>query len=89
MPADLAGGRPRIVIGAPDGDLTSNIRPVEAMIDENGINLRIGLDVGDLEKLQERPFIWLSLATDRLPVFSIRTEADSFVWPDEGEGAAQ
>lgn len=82
VPIELADGRPRIVIGAPDGDLTGDIRPVEALVDECGLNLRIALDDGDLEKLKERPYFWLTLATTRLPVFSIRPESDAFEWSE-------
>lgn len=72
----------RIVIAPPGGDMTHpEIAPVEAMfVDGEGIMIRIAVEDADFESLRERPFVWLTLRTNQIPVFSIATESDRFEW---------
>lgn len=71
------GGRHR-VIAPPDGDLTNpDIAPVDTIVDDHGIHLRLMLDDGDLEKLERNPHVWLTMHTNQLPVFAIGLEADA------------
>lgn len=67
-------GAVRKVISSPDGDLTGDIRPVEALIDRRGFFIRLALEDGDFEKLKKNPHVWLGIHADRLPVFSITLE---------------
>lgn len=68
-------GAYRLVITAPDGDLTGDIRPVEAVrsLEIGGpcISLRIGLDDGDLARLADHGVFWLTIHARQLPPFSL------------------
>ncbi len=81
----------RLVIAAPDGDLTSEIRPVDALVgttalggDDEAPVFRIYaiLEEPELAAVRDGRPVWveLSLYTPRLPVFSIEAlfpEADA------------
>ena len=68
-------GAVRRVVAGPGGDLTGDIRPVEALIDADDygprFNMLIRLDPGDLEQLQESPHFWLTWHGDHLHPFSV------------------
>lgn len=72
-------GSQRIVVAAPNGDLTDpEVAPVEAVVDmtdmDGGqvvrLSVRCALEPGDLEKLAAGGHVWLSFL-GRLPVFSV------------------
>lgn len=73
--AEVFDGGERIVIGGPDGDLTGDIRPVEAVVTmEDGIaafSMRVALEPGDLEKLQRHGVFWLTCLGRQLQPFSL------------------
>jgi hypothetical protein len=68
-------GGVRRVIAGPDGDLTGEIRPVEAIIDSGPHGTRfcilVRLDDGDLERLREDPRFWLLWWGDHLHPFGV------------------
>jgi hypothetical protein len=65
----------RIVVGPPDGDPTGTIRPVEAIVVEDCgtpvFVIKIALDKGDLERLEEKPYFWLSMVGHQLQPFDV------------------
>lgn len=70
------GGR-RLVFAAPDGDLTNpDIAPVEAIVDRSDttgnvrISVRCQLEDGDLVKLAQGGYVWVSFYGG-IPVFSV------------------
>lgn len=70
-------GAQRVVMGAPDGDLTnSTIAPVEVVVDRvestGGLcySARCVLEPGDLEKLQAGGHVWVSFYGGVMP-FSV------------------
>lgn len=67
-------GHHRLVISAPDGDLTGDIRPVEALRDddETTFSMKIALEPGDLEALTEHGHFWLTIMGRQLQPFSLR-----------------
>lgn len=67
--AEAVGGR-RIVIAPPDGDLTGDIRPVEAVIVDNDVNILIELNEHDRHLAALGQPLWLTF-TGGCPVFSI------------------
>lgn len=70
-----AGAR-RVVIGPPDGDPTSNIRPVEALADTSAstglpvLSVRCALEPGDLEALAAGGHVWVSFYSSVIVPFS-------------------
>lgn len=74
--AEVFEGGYRLVIAGPDGDLTGEIRPVEAVrsLGDDGapyISLRITLDDGDLDRLAAHGVFWLTLNARQLPPVSL------------------
>jgi hypothetical protein len=73
--AEVFEGGKRMVIAGPDGDLTGDIRPVEAILSAfEGVpafSLRIALEPGDLERLQSHGVFWLTVAGRQLQPFSL------------------
>lgn len=71
-------GSRRVVVAGPDGDLTGEIRPVEALVDvvddTPRFSILIKLDPEDLEKLKDNPHIWLMWWGHYLHPFSIDVE---------------
>lgn len=72
-----AGAR-RVVVGPPDGDLTSGeIGPVEALIDlppgrdVPRLSVRCVLEDGDLEKLIDGGAVWISFYGGQMPPVSV------------------
>jgi hypothetical protein len=66
-----------MVIAPPNGDLLDEeIAPVEVLMTDDGMFLRLVLEDGDIERLQDGKPIWLCLRTKHLPVFSIGVEGD-------------
>ena len=77
IPDQVAPGTRRVVMAAPNGDLTDdNIRPVEALVtqepDARWYTVMLVLESGDLELLKAGHPIWLSFAGG-VPVFAIST----------------
>ncbi len=75
---DPPGALKRMVIAGPDGDLTGDIRPVEALVGidpEQGpmITILITFEAGELERLGQMtdPAIWLTVNTRQLSPFSL------------------
>lgn len=71
-------GTVRKVIGPPDGDLTGNIRPVEACMTrlESGAltySVRCILEDDDLEKLARGGAVWITFI-GLIPPFDIQVE---------------
>lgn len=64
-----------MVVSGPDGDLTGDIRPVEALVSvtEQGpaYSMRITLDPGDLDRLAEHGTFWLTCHGSHLHPFSL------------------
>lgn len=73
--AEVWEGGERLVIAGPDGDLTGDVRPVDAMVTvDDGrpcISMRIALDVGDLAKLASHGVFWLTIHGRQLQPFSL------------------
>lgn len=73
--AEVWEGGERLVIAGPDGDLTGDIRPVDAMVTvDDGrpcISMRITLDDGDLSKLASHGVFWLTIRGRQLQPFSL------------------
>lgn len=74
---EIWDGSRRIVVSAPDGDLTNSlIAPIEMLVDvvpSTGgpcFSARCVLDPGDLEKLQEGKHVWVSFYGG-VPPFSV------------------
>lgn len=68
-------GATRRIIGPPDGDfLNPHIVPVEALMDEDGIAIRMVLEDDDIEKLKTHPYFWMHLSVNQLPVFWMHVE---------------
>lgn len=63
----------RLIIAGPDGDLTGDIRPVEALRDANEttFSMKIALEPGDLEALAEHGHFWLTILGRQLQPFSL------------------
>ena len=72
----------RVVISPPDGDLTGDIRPVEALVGLDPahgtvVTLLIALEDGDLQRLREMakddgtPAVWHSMYTNQIPAFAV------------------
>lgn len=65
----------RKVFGPPDGDPTGTIRPVEGVIGmvdgEMRIALLLGLEDGDLERLERTPAVWLTFMANHLHPFAV------------------
>ncbi|MFJ5984348.1 hypothetical protein [Lentzea sp. NPDC092896] len=62
-------------MSAPDGDLTSEIAPVEALVDDSRsgwrrLSVRCVLDPGDLERLAAGECVWVSFYGG-MPPFSV------------------
>lgn len=71
-------GARRVVIGAPDGDLTrTDIAPVEALFDvgeDTGIpriSVRCVLEEGDIEKLATGGTVWIAFYGGQLVPFCV------------------
>ncbi|WP_367128313.1 hypothetical protein [Saccharothrix sp. HUAS TT1] len=78
IPAEAvwSGGK-RVVLAAPDGDLTNpDIQPLEVIVDQvqigdqavNRFNVRCALEPGDLEKLTAGGHVWVSLYGAMVPM---------------------
>lgn len=72
------GNLRRMVIAGPGGDLTGDIRPVEALVGvdpESGpiITVLVALEDDDLKRLtsMNQPAVWLSFHTRQLAPFSV------------------
>ena len=75
IPDQVSPGTRRVVMAAPNGDLTDdNIRPVEALVTEEAdarwYTVMLVLESGDLELLEAGHPIWLSFAGG-VPVFAV------------------
>lgn len=70
-------GAKRVVFSPPDGDLTGDIRPVEALVDRSprtgvtAASVRCALDEGDLERLAAGECVWVSFYGGGMPPFSV------------------
>lgn len=77
---DVWPGATSKVIAGPDGDLTGDIRPVEAIFDtgEFGprIVLKIGVDERDRASLEANGHFWLIIHAGHLHVFGLALEED-------------
>jgi hypothetical protein len=75
--AEVIDGAQRVVIGPPDGDVTGDIRPVEALVMKHDsmdvpiFCVKIALDDGDIEKLKEKGHFWLSLMGYQMQPFDV------------------
>ncbi len=77
IPDEIAPGTRRVVVAAPNGDLTDdNIRPVEPLVTEEAggrwYTVMLVLEPGDLDLLEAGQPIWLSFAAG-VPVFQVST----------------
>lgn len=69
-------GTERRVITGPDGDLTGEVRPVEALIDVSDkwgprFHILIRVDERDLEALKDDPHFWITWYGNHLHAFSV------------------
>jgi hypothetical protein len=73
--SEVPEGAIRIVVGPPDGDITGNIRPVEAIVlsqdDSCAFVMKIALDDGDIERLAECKFFWIAQMGHQLQPFDV------------------
>jgi hypothetical protein len=73
--AEVFEGGTRITVAGPDGDLTGDIRPVEAVVTvDDGrpcFSMRITLEDGDLERLSAHGVFWLTILGRQLQPFSL------------------
>lgn len=68
------------VIGPPPGESLFDNKyppPIEALVLEDGYHIRIVIEEGDIEKLTERPYLWLVFGAQSVPPFVITTEVDA------------
>ncbi len=77
IPDEVAPGTRRVVVAAPNGDLTDdNIRSVETLVTQEPggqwYTVMLVLEPGDLDLLEADQPIWLSFAGG-VPVFHVST----------------
>jgi hypothetical protein len=70
---EIWDGAQRRVIAGPEGDLTGDIRPVEALVEISPslgvpvLSVRCQLEAGDLEQLQAGAPVWISFYGRMVP----------------------